>query len=235
MTLLDDSSTMSGTPAAWYPCPQFDGLLRWWDGSAWTVHTLLPPPSVAADALAAQAAAAQARVAQFPIVQERVEQARVAEARVEDRFAAYDFNSMPYEPMKDTAPRYGDGTRRSAMLTPDRGSVTPWAWFVAVVPPLLTAGLVLIAFELADQSAVWQLYIWVLVTVLVSLVLASGDGYELRRRGHPAPGWGWGLLPPVYLIVRAVMFGSSSVWVLFGWVVVQVASIGAVLVLDPLL
>ncbi|HEY5182779.1 MAG TPA: DUF2510 domain-containing protein, partial [Dermatophilaceae bacterium] len=37
-------------PAAWYADPSSAGVLRWWDGHAWTEHTHLstPEPTVAA-------------------------------------------------------------------------------------------------------------------------------------------------------------------------------------------
>src|SRR4051812_27724849 len=32
-------------PADWYPDPQAPGMLRYWDGTAWTAHQTKQPPS----------------------------------------------------------------------------------------------------------------------------------------------------------------------------------------------
>ena len=45
-------------PAAWYPDPRSTGVLRWWDGHAWTEHTHLsnPEPAAAVEPLSPAAA-----------------------------------------------------------------------------------------------------------------------------------------------------------------------------------
>jgi hypothetical protein len=39
-SIADDASV----PAAWYPDPSDPGAMRYWDGTAWTEHTQMPPP-----------------------------------------------------------------------------------------------------------------------------------------------------------------------------------------------
>jgi hypothetical protein len=45
VTVTGDEATTTGVPAAWYPCPADPRLLRWWDGSGWTEHTVDPAAS----------------------------------------------------------------------------------------------------------------------------------------------------------------------------------------------
>jgi hypothetical protein len=220
VTIVDDNPGMSAAPAAWYPCPQFEGLLRWWDGRAWTVHTVhplapvpevvlpTPPPVRPVDRPAVSPAVAPAMrpVVELP--------------------AKRDFEFAPYTPMDDSshALRYGHSRGRgpTLLLPPVRGSLTVWAWLIAIVPSILAAGLVAFVLSFGDPTAAWRYYIWVLVIVLVSLFLAARDGRELRRRGYPIPGWGWVLIPVIYLVARSVALGRSSLWPLLGWLVAQV-------------
>lgn len=61
-----EEMAVSGPPAAWYPDPHLPGVLRWWDGRAWTQHTYVsapvaPPQPVAGSLLSEPTAAPRVR------------------------------------------------------------------------------------------------------------------------------------------------------------------------------
>jgi len=66
-----------------------------------------------------------------------------------------------------------------------------------------------------------------------SLLFANADRTKLAELGARSPNIPYAALPPLYLIVRGVTTGRSSVGPLVLWVVLQVASIVGVLNLLP--
>lgn len=106
---------------------------------------------------------------------------------------------------------------------------TPWAWLLALTPLAAAAALepVLLAFARATafpsgtrvpDAVSGQILIAVLIDLIASAtliplggLLAWLDARALRRDGlgHPF-GWGWGFLPYVYLIGRAVTLGRAT-------------------------
>jgi uncharacterized tellurite resistance protein B-like protein len=64
----DEGEQMSepSAPAAWYPDPSATGVLRWWDGHAWTEHTHVsnPEPAAAVDPPSPASAAPSALTAE---------------------------------------------------------------------------------------------------------------------------------------------------------------------------
>lgn len=216
--MVENTADAAPTPASWYPCPVDARLLRWWDGTVWTSHTMdveATPDAVAEAVVEVSEAEAEAVVAVA---------VRGAWTPTERR---RDFEMPSYTPMVGLA-----RTRSVERMLPLVGtsSTTVWVWLLAVTPLVQSASIALIALTL-DGSTGWHRFAFVGLSVMLYPLFAHGDGRVLRRRRLDSVAWAWGLLPPVYLGVRVARVGPSSLGPLIAWIAL---SLGAAAVLTAL-
>jgi hypothetical protein len=70
--------------------------------------------------------------------------------------------------------------------------------------------------------------------VVFGLIFAAADRRKLADIGHDAlPNAIWGIIPPLYLLIRAIRLGPRAIPPLVVWLVLQVASAAAVLIALP--
>ena len=208
MTVLENPTGSVSIPASWYPCPVDVRLLRWWDGTVWTAHTM--------DVAATPDAVAEA------VVEVAQAEAQVA-ASVRDVWTPAerkrDFEMPVYTPM-GTVSRPSES--EILYLLTGTSATTIWVWLLAVVPLAQAGATALIAVSL-DGSTEWAPYGWVWLSLLIYPLFAHLDGRELRRRRLASVAGAWGLLPPVYLSIRAARAGRSSAGPLVTWIVLTIA------------
>jgi hypothetical protein len=115
-----------------------------------------------------------------------------------------------------------------------RGTSTVGVWIIAVIPAIHFA-VVYLVFSVLAQPFVSGLQWAVLAApVIFALIFASVDRRQLIGNGHEdAPSALFAIIPPLYLILRIVKLGRSSVAPLVVWVVLQAAAVAAVFVLMP--
>lgn len=246
------STTGAPIPAGWYPDPAGGGGSRWWDGRAWTGHTL--PPGAAASAGVPGAAShgpAQAASAAQVAPVESVAASTAVQAPV-----AQPYNAQAYAAQQTlTAPA---GTNPS----------TPWIWLIVLIPLI---GLIplpfvdwsgLFASSMTDPSdptaaveAQLALYTspaylatiglsWIVIAA--TIVFALIDFRTLTRRGVPQPfHWAWSFTALavggiVYIIGRSVVVrrrtgsGLAPIWAYIGVIVLSFV-IGIAVVIPPML
>lgn len=108
------------------------------------------------------------------------------------------------------------------------------AWVIAALPVLQFAILFLVFGALGQEFPAGSQWGILAAPAIVSLVFALFDRRILVGRGFAdAPSVVWAIIPPLYLIVRCVRFGRSALIPLIVWIVLQVASAAATLVLLP--
>jgi hypothetical protein len=217
VTVLENPTGSVSIPASWYPCPVDVRRLRWWDGTVWTAHTMdvAATPDAVAEAVV-EVAEAEAQVA-----------ASVRDAwsptTVRDVFSPIerkrDFEMPVYTPMGSIS---RPSESEMLYLLTGTSATTVWAWLLAVVPLAQAGATALIAVSL-DGSTDWAPYAWVWLSLLLYPLFAHLDGRELRRRRLASVAGAWGLLPPVYLSIRAARVGRSSAGPLVTWIVLSLA------------
>lgn len=199
---------MTNIPAGYYPDPAGSSQQRWWNGTSWGD---LQPASASPAPTPAPApyGSAQPYVPMQPY----------------GSMQPYD-SSQPY--YAATGLRAPEGTNPT----------TTQAWMMAFWPLLGFIDLG-ISFALGGYTyealtsttittATLASYAFGIVTWLVFAALAFFDHSELKRRGVPNPfPWGWGFLPLVYVIGRAVVVnrrtgrGLAPLFVFIGAVVLN--------------
>ena len=200
--------TRTGVPAAWYPDPQGPPLLRWWDGSGWTPQTMDPRITTATVSVESEVA----RPVDHPV--ERPAE-RPAERIVEPEPPSY----VPMAGFPSTPARRS--TYVSIPQTTGSSQTAP-IWFLALYPLIsVVVTLVLGAIVGGMTGTVPQVAAGG-ASLVVTLILCSSDSRLLRERGYRPPGWGWGLIPIVYFILRLVRVGKDSLWPFLVWVGLQV-------------
>jgi len=113
------------------------------------------------------------------------------------------------------------------------GSATASSWLIGVLP-LLQFGAVYLVFEVLGVALAPGMQWGVLaIPAAFSLLFASADRRKLTTLGFSAPSVIFGLIPPLYLIVRCVTTGRSSVPPLIAWIVLQAGAVAGVYYLLP--
>ena len=115
-----------------------------------------------------------------------------------------------------------------------RGTTTAGVWIIALIPVIHFA-VVYLVFSVLAQPFVPGIQWGVLAgPVIFSLIFAAVDRRQLIANGHDdAPASLFAIIPPLYLIVRLVKLGRSSLAPLIVWIVLQAAAAAAVVVLMP--
>lgn len=206
MTVLENPTGSVSIPASWYPCPVDSRLLRWWDGTVWTAHTMdvAATPDAVAEAVV-EVAQAEAKVAVS---------ARAAWAPTE---RTHDFEMAAYSPMRTVS---GPSESEILYLLTGTSASTAWVWLMSVLPMAQLGSIAMFALGASDGTP----YVWVGVSLAFYPLFAYLDGVELRKRRHASVAGAWGLLPPVYLSIRAARVGRSSAGPLVIWIVLTLAS-----------
>jgi Protein of unknown function (DUF2510) len=216
-TVSDDVGSVA-IPAAWYPDPMDPTQLRWWDGAAWTISTAPDP--------------AHAPPLSSPPPFQYEPTIVVPKQRP--------YSVVDYVPMATTE------AARPAMsmdwtTTTRTGTNTVAIWFFTLMPLIVLGvtygGSYLIAYAATVNdtlvstleflttvgAAVTVTYIGIIIVVYV--LLAGSDRRVLIGRGYGnAPSRWFAVVPLLYLIVRVVRTGSSSIGYLVVWLVFQALS-----------
>jgi hypothetical protein len=208
VTVLENPTGSVSVPASWYPCPIDTRLLRWWDGTVWTAHTMdvAATPDAVAEAVVEVAEAEAQAVASVSAAWSPTERKR-------------DFEMPVYTPM-GTVSRPSES--EMLYLLTGTNATTTWVWLLAVLPLAQAGSTALVAVSLGTTD--WVPYAWVWLSLLLYPLFAHLDGRELRRRRLASVAGVWGLLPPVYLSIRAARVGRSSAGPLVTWIVLTLAS-----------
>ena len=187
--------TRTGVPAAWYPDPQGPPLLRWWDGAVWTPQTIDPRIASATESVE-------------PAVERPA--ARIVEPEPPGYVPMAGFPSTP--------------ARRSTYVSIPQttgSSQTGPIWFLALYPVITLVIALVYGAILGGMTGTAPPFAAGGASFVVTLVLCWRDSRLLKERGHRPPGWGWGLIPIVYFIVRLVRVGKDSLWPFLVWIGLQ--------------
>ena len=193
-------------PAAWYPDPDEPTRLRWWDGGDWTEHVqALPAPPTG------QLSPVTATVERDPfIISTHVEELGTWYAETGNR--------LP--------PRTTSGRSEAPEPAETSGVGSAWTgeiWIIAILPAVAFGLLYLLwAMEGGMEKIVTEdpVLFWFIPTALIVAgpILAALDRRTLAaRKLEDAPHALLGLLPPIYLAVRASRVGAASIVPLLLW------------------
>jgi hypothetical protein len=113
------------------------------------------------------------------------------------------------------------------------GPATIAVWMIALLP-LIQFAIVYLCFGVLGYTLLPGMQWGILIApAALSLLFANSDRTKLAEVGAPAPNLPFAALPPLYLLVRGITTGRSSVAPLVLWIVLQLASIVGVLNLLP--
>jgi hypothetical protein len=189
-------------PAAWYADPLQPGQLRWWDGASWTDHTSLPEPDAP---LAVTSPASSADVSDWDCWQQGVE--RVAE---------------PGQP--SIADRHRSTISEPVMS--NESSTTAALWILIALPIAHLAVVWLSVNMFAAESDILVRYAMCAAPAALYIWLAQLDRTVLVDRGFAgAPRAAWAIVPPLYLVARAVRVSPLGLLALVAWLAVAASSV----------
>lgn len=196
--------------AAWYPDPDEPTRLRWWDGAEWTEHVqTLPAPR----AEPRSPAVAPTEPDPF-IITTHVEESGTWYAETGSRLSPRTGSTRITVPEPEIAAK---GTQ---------GPGSAWTgeiWIIALLPAVAFGLLYLLwAMEGGMEKIVTEdpVLFWFIPVALIIAgpILAALDRRTLAaRKFDGAPNALLGLLPPIYLAVRASRVGAASIVPLLLW------------------
>jgi Protein of unknown function (DUF2510) len=205
---MDDVRSAVSLPASWYPDPDDASSLRWWDGKAWTEHVQsLPAPPPARDPES-----------------QAITEAFVIKTQIPVAGTWYSETGTRPPSSRSVVP----ARTRVEEKDLDKASDVVPSWTFA---SFLLAFLPLIAFVV--QYLLWKVgdtpgeiftrtpvVFWLVPALLIvaSPIVASIDRASLTARGITGTPSGLaGVLPPVYLLLRTITVGASSILPLIIW------------------
>jgi hypothetical protein len=115
-----------------------------------------------------------------------------------------------------------------------RGTLTGWVWLIALLPLIQFAG-VYLAFSELDVTFVPGMQWGILAAPApLAMLFAIGDRRRLVAMETPRPPSPLlAVVPPIYLLTRAIEVGRSSVATLLVWLVLQAVAAAGVYYLLP--
>jgi hypothetical protein len=117
----------------------------------------------------------------------------------------------------------------------EHGPATLAAWMIGLLP-LIQFALIYVAFGVLGYTlysgAQWGI---LLAPAAFSLLFGNADRTRLAALGADAPSIPFAAVPPLYLIVRFIKTGPSSIGPLVLWIVLQAGAVAGVLYLLPAL
>jgi hypothetical protein len=211
---MDDVDGAVTLPASWYPDPDDQNRLRWWDGAAWTEHVQqLPPPPAVPDPEA-----------------EAIAEAFVIKRHIPEAGTWYAETGNQYIPrgaqQHDNRPAAVRDDNDDFDKDDDIGSSWTVESIVLSLLPLVAFGLEYFIWTLGDtRGAIFThnpLTFWIIpaLFVVANPILSTMDKGALAARNiTTAPNGLIGIFPPVYLLLRLISVGASSLMPLIIWVV----------------
>lgn len=114
------------------------------------------------------------------------------------------------------------------------GTLTAWAWLIALLPLIQFGGIYLAFAELNVVFAPGMQWGILAAPAALGLLFAIADRRKLVNLGVArAPSPLIALIPPIYLLTRAIEVGRSSVVPLLAWLIFQAAAAAGVYYLLP--
>jgi hypothetical protein len=115
------------------------------------------------------------------------------------------------------------------------GPVTLAAWLIGLLP-LFQFVLIYLAFGVLGYTLFSGMQWGILLApAAFSLLFANSDRTKLTALGFASPSIPFAVIPPLYLIVRGIRTGRSSLGPLVLWIVFQAAAIAGFVYLLPAL
>jgi hypothetical protein len=211
---MENTESAVSLPASWYPDPDNLDRLRWWDGSSWTEHVQqLPPPPVLQSVAAPMGENAHPITEGF-VLKKELPPLGTWYAETGNKFVPRASRSVLPAAQRDANDDFDKDD--------DVGSRWTVESFLLAVLPAIAFGLeyFLTRFSNGDIVSNNPLLFWLVpaLFLVANPLIAIVDAAALKSRNiTTAPAGIIGLLPPVYLLLRAISVGSSSILPLILW------------------